>query len=400
MHFDIATAMTVTSLLTFGVGMSLMFATWRYPANLRAAMRIWVGGVFLLALALLAIGVFGAAPSPTLVAVFNTVYALAYAEMGRALNRFAERRNSFVALVLVALVALISFVLGVLWSEPRWRIALNCLPLAALQCAVALPILRTRASLRAAGYLTGILFLACAALTLARGVAELLGPTLVPAEANTAIRSVVLVFSAILPILGTMGFMLMCGDHLNDDLARLAMRDPLTGVYNRRTLVGLAERAIDAATRENSPLALLAVDVDHFKRVNDQLGHDVGDDALCGLVTLMEESLKPEQTLSRIGGEEFAVLLPNNTEADACLVAERLRRHVERSPVLIDGRPLQLRVSIGVAALTPVMDDLGALLRDADRALYSAKRAGRNRVVAASKMLRAPVHVLRRDTSA
>jgi diguanylate cyclase (GGDEF)-like protein len=320
--------------------------------------------------------------------------------MGRALNRFAGRRNGLMPMALVALVALFSFVFAAVWNESRWRIALNCVPLAALQCAVALPILRTRASLRAAGYLTGILFLACAALTLTRGVVELLGPTLVAVDTNTAIRNVVLVSSTILPILGTIGFMLMCCDLLNDDLARLAMRDPLTGVYNRRTLAGLAERAIDAATRDNIPLALLAVDVDHFKRVNDQLGHDVGDDALCALVTLMEESLKPEQTLSRIGGEEFAVLLPNNSEADACLVAERLRRHVERTPVLIDGRPLQLRVSIGVAALTPVMDDLGALLRDADRALYSAKRAGRNRVVAASKMLRAPVHVLRRDTSA
>ncbi|MET0225790.1 MAG: GGDEF domain-containing protein [Dokdonella sp.] len=400
MHFDIATAMTVTSLLTFGVGVSLMFATWRYPANLRGAMRIWVGGVFLQALALLAIGTFGFAPATWMIVLFNTIYALAYAEMGRALNRFAGRRNGFTPMLLVAAVALISFVLGAVWNEPRWRIALNSVPLAALQCAVALPILRTRASLRAAGYLTGILFLACAALTLARSVVEILGPGLVPTETSVVIRNIVLVFSAILPILGTIGFMLMCGDHLNDDLARLAMRDPLTGVYNRRTLAGLAERAIDAATRANRPLALLAVDVDHFKRVNDQLGHDVGDDALCGLVMLMEESLKPEQTLSRIGGEEFAVLLPNSSEADACLVAERLRRHVERSPVLIDGRPLQLRVSIGVAALTPTMDDLGALLRDADRALYSAKRAGRNRVVAASKMQRAPVHVLRRDTSA
>jgi diguanylate cyclase (GGDEF)-like protein len=400
MHFDIATAMTVTSLLTFGVGASLTFATWRYPSNLRAAMRIWVGGVFLQALALLAIAAFGFAPASVLIVVFNTVYALAYAEMGRALNRFAGRRNGLMPLALVVTVALISFLLAAMWNEPRWRIALNCVPLAALQCAVALPILRTRASLRAAGYLTGILFLACAALTLGRSVVEILGPTLVPADTNMAIRNVVLVSSAILPILGTIGFMLMCGDRLNDDLARLAMRDPLTGVYNRRTLASLAERAIDAATRDNIPLALLAVDVDHFKRVNDQLGHDVGDDALCALVALMEESLKPDQTLSRIGGEEFAVLLPNNSEADACLVAERLRRHVERTPVLIDGRPLQLRVSIGVAALTPVMDDLGALLRDADRALYSAKRAGRNRVVAASKMVRAPVHMLRRDTSA
>jgi diguanylate cyclase (GGDEF)-like protein len=182
--------------------------------------------------------------------------------------------------------------------------------------------------------------------------------------------------------------MLMCGDRLNDDLARLAMVDPLTGVYNRRTLAGMAERAITDAFRSARSLALLAVDVDHFKRINDQFGHDTGDEALRGLVAMMQAALPPEHVLSRIGGEEFAVLLPGSSEAEACLTAERLRRHVERSPLFIEGRPLTLRVSIGVAALGDDCGDLAALLRGADRALYAAKRAGRNRVAAISKCAR------------
>jgi diguanylate cyclase (GGDEF)-like protein len=398
MHFDIATAMTMTSLLTFGVGASITFAAWRYPANLRSAMQVWVGGLFLQTLSLLVLGLSGFAPPPILLIALNTLHALAIAEMGRALNLFAERRRGFLPLALVAMVALDSFLLGSVWNEARWRIALNSLPIAALQFAVALPILRARSSLRPAAYLTGTLFLGCAVLTVLRGLAELLGPQIVAADLNATIGSITLVFSGILPTLGTIGFMLMCGDRLNDDLARLAMRDPLTGVYNRRTLVGLAERAIDLAQRSGGPLALLAADVDHFKRINDQFGHDVGDDALCGLVALMQESLSADQTLSRIGGEEFAVLLPGKTEAEACLIAERLRRHIERSPLLIDGRTLNLRVSIGVAALADDIGDLGDLLREADRALYSAKRGGRNRVAAASKMVRAPVHMLHRDT--
>jgi diguanylate cyclase (GGDEF)-like protein len=383
MHFDIATALSITSLLTFAVGGSLMFAASRYPTELRETLRVWTGGLFLQGFALFAPAMLGTSPDPRMILPLNLIYALAYFEMGRAMNLFAGRPRSYLSIVLVAAVALNSFLFDIVWPRDSWRLIANAVPLAALQYSVAHSILRERRPLRPADYLTGTLFLACAALALARGFVLFLGPAFVARETYALLSNVVYVFSAILPTIGTIGFMLMCGDRLNDDLARLAMVDPLTGVYNRRTLAGLAETAIQDAARDAKPLSLLAIDVDYFKSINDEFGHDCGDEALRGLVMLIQESLYPDQILCRIGGEEFAVLLPGLGEAEACLAAERVRQHISASPLPVEGHTLALRVSIGVATLAGDTHDLTALLRDADRALYCAKRSGRDRIAAA-----------------
>jgi len=384
MHFDISTALTLTSLLTLAVGASLRFAASRYPPELRATMRVWIGGLFLQAAALFAPALVGTSPEPILVVPLNFIYALAYAEMGRAVNLFTGRPRSYFGLVLVAIVTLVSILLALVWQDDRWRVALNSVPLALLEYSVAHAILRDRTPLRPADYLTGALFVACASLALSRGFVVFLGPAIVPHETYVMLTNLVYVFSSVLPMIGTIGFVLMCGDRLNDDLARLAMVDPLTGVYNRRTLAGLAATAMEESAVTGKPLSLLALDVDHFKRINDEFGHDVGDETLCGLVGLIQESLHPEQILCRLGGEEFAILAAGLGEAEACLTAERVRRHVAASPLSVAGNDLSLRVSIGVATLNAGNGDLTSLLRDADRALYSAKRAGRDRVAAAS----------------
>ncbi len=390
MQFDIATEMTITSLLTFGVGASLSFAISRYPVELRAAMRVWIGGLFLQTFALIAVAL--AEPTPTAIVqiVGNTTYALAFAEMSRAMRIFFGQRRHNLPLLLVAWVALNSFVLGVVWPGVAVRVALNAAPLALLQLTVAWSVLFHRKGLRPADYLTGTLFVACAVLAVSRGLIELLVAADVAPALHRIVSTGVFVFGSILPMLGTIGFMLMCSDQLSDDLGRLAMIDPLTGAYNRRTLAERAQAAIGEATRLHLPLALLAIDVDHFKQINDEYGHDTGDEALLGLVRLMGESLDAGYVLSRIGGEEFAILMPGLDEAEACGVAERVRRHVADSSLSINGHTIRLRISIGVSALAGDVADLGAMLRAADRALYAAKRGGRDRVVAGATLARAP----------
>ncbi len=381
MQFDIATAMMVTALLTFCVGASLSFATSRYPAELRAAMRVWIGGLFLQTFALIA----GALADPTVSAgvliVGNTAYALAFAEMARAMRFFFGHPRSDFPVFLVALVTFNSVLSGVVWPGIVHSVALNAAPLAILQLTVAHLVLFRRKGLRPADYLTGTLFIACAALAVTRGLIELLVEPGVAPGLHRGITNGVFVFGSILPMLGTIGFMLMCGDRLSDDLMRLAMVDPLTGAYNRRTLAEHARAAIGEAVRLRLPLALLAIDVDHFKEINDEYGHETGDEALLGLVRLMRESLDAGHVLSRIGGEEFAVLMPGTDETDARAVAERLRRHVADSSLLINDHVIRLQISIGVSALADGIGDLGALLRAGDQALYAAKRAGRNRVI-------------------
>lgn len=391
MNFDIRSAMLITSLLTICVSASLWFAASRYPDHLRRAMRIWIGGLMLQMIALASAVIRGPSSSaPLMIIATNAIYAMSYAEMGRAMNEFAGRRPSWLPLALVGLFVFVLVLFTMVWPSPRWRVTFDTAPLVALQLGVAFSVLRGRAPLRPADWLTGSLFVACAVLALARGVAEFLGPDLVSSDARLGVLYTVLVFSSILPTIGTIGFMLMCGDRMNDDLARLAMLDPLTGVYNRRTLATLAAQSIDAARRAQRPLALLAIDVDHFKEINDACGHETGDEALVALVRLMREALGEEPLLSRIGGEEFAVVLCDTGEEAAFEVAERMRRHIAMSPLALGRHSLKVNVSIGVAATSREVGTLRDLLRNADRALYAAKHAGRNRCMTWSSLVEPP----------
>ena len=387
MAFDLPTAILVTALLTFGVGASLSFAASRYPQHLRTSMRIWIGGLLLETLALLSAVIRGpGAVDAFFIVATNTVYALSFAEMGRAMDHFAGRARSRVPLLLVGVVCVILILFTAVWPSPRWRVSLDTIPLVALQLGVARSVLFGRDVLRPADHLTGLLFVAVAVLALLRGLAEFAGPLLPAFDFRGEVLSAVLLFGATLPMLATIGFTLMCVDRLNDDLSRLAMVDPLTGVYNRRTLASYAETAIEDARRLQLPLALLAIDVDHFKQINDRYGHDAGDEALLALIERMRAVLADDMMLSRIGGEEFAVLLPATEEADAVEIAERMRREVASSPLLLGEHALSLQVSIGIATLGDGPRNLHDLLREADRALYAAKHAGRNRCVARSSL--------------
>lgn len=168
---------------------------------------------------------------------------------------------------------------------------------------------------------------------------------------------------------------------LRDKLLEQSHIDPLTGLYNRRAIDEHFEEGVRRALAESREIALLALDIDHFKSFNDRHGHDGGDVALREVGTLLRRTLRHGDVLCRFGGEEFAVLLPETTSAEAEVVAEKLRTAVEAMPLHREGRSLgHVSVSIGVAVLDVQGDTLSALMRRADRALYRAKSGGRNRV--------------------
>ena len=388
MHFDLATAMLVTSALTLAVGASLAVAVSRYPDRLREAMHIWIRALLLQTPVFLLFGVVGELPGVAAVIVANALFALAYAEMGRAVRVFSGNNPKLtrLELALIAALIVIPIVFGGIWPNPRVRLMLGAPVLAWLSLDVARSILRRDGRLRASDWLTGGLFIASAIPMLLRGAIELLGhmPELDPWR--TFGRNLFFIMGSALPMIGTIGFLLMCNDRINEELTRLAMQDPLTGVFNRRTFEERAATVIDEAARGVRPLSLLAVDIDHFKHLNDEFGHAGGDEALRLVVALMRETLAEGQILSRIGGEEFAVLLPGADEAEAAVTAERLRRHLEHSPIDIEGRKLCLEISAGVATVGPGLRTLATLLRAADRALYAAKHAGRNRVATSSTL--------------
>ena len=158
-----------------------------------------------------------------------------------------------------------------------------------------------------------------------------------------------------------------------------ALRDALTGTGNRIAMDQTLSREVEVARRHLLPLSILMLDLDHFKRINDEHGHSVGDDALRAVATALKNSLRNVDMVFRFGGEEFLVLLSSTPLQAACMVGERLRQAVEELDYRHAGEPLKLSISLGCADLRPGegSDDL---LRRVDEALYEAKRDGRNRL--------------------
>lgn len=169
----------------------------------------------------------------------------------------------------------------------------------------------------------------------------------------------------------------------NQRLRELAIRDPLTGAFNRRHLHSLLDAELDRSRRHDHTVSLILADVDHFKRINDRFGHAAGDRVLTAVAAALADGVRNHDSVGRFGGEEFLVLLPETGIAEAVTVAERLRCAVA-ALAFPELDALEVRLSLGVAEARGV-DATGAdaLMAAADDALYQAKRSGRDRVVAA-----------------
>ncbi len=166
-----------------------------------------------------------------------------------------------------------------------------------------------------------------------------------------------------------------------EEMERLATIDGMTGIYNRRHFLILADREWERARRYNRPLSFLMLDIDHFKSINDKFGHEAGDRIIVHLAHLAGHCKRASDVLARMGGEEFALLLPETTLSRAKTVAERLRQSVLRKPLTESRWPIRASISVGVAEASAEMESLSDLMRAADQALYRAKRAGRNQTV-------------------
>ncbi|TVP52496.1 MAG: GGDEF domain-containing protein [Halomonadaceae bacterium] len=170
----------------------------------------------------------------------------------------------------------------------------------------------------------------------------------------------------------------------NQKLEHLAQTDELTGCANRRYFFSRGGLEFEKALRYNWPLSVIAIDIDHFKTVNDQYGHASGDRVLEAFAALLRRNLREIDLPARIGGEEFVILLPGTDGAGAHLLAERLRRETEISPVTTDKGPISIKASFGVADIASTGNtDFDGFISAADTALYQAKKRGRNRVVGA-----------------
>ena len=165
------------------------------------------------------------------------------------------------------------------------------------------------------------------------------------------------------------------------NLEKLATTDFLTGIYNNRYFFEIGKKEIQRARRFNNSLAIIMIDIDHFKYFNDNFGHAAGDKVLIEIARICRKTLRNIDVLARLGGEEFAVILPSTNAANAETVAENLRAAVAAARLEFISEDIKITASFGISELTPEDKHIESILRRADTALYEAKRTGRNRVI-------------------
>lgn len=350
-----------------------------------AGVNRWAQGDLVGGGALLLLGLHDGLPDMLTVAVAEVLLIAAIALQHRALRSFFDLApRTTLELVAVAFAAAQTLWFWYLVDVPGARVIALASVAAAVYGSVAVTILAPRRRSMPGATLIGTAVIVLLMLAVVR-------TAIVIATSGTGAElldwhpiQVPFYFSAVLFVaLTNLGFVVMIDARRRRDLERLASIDGLTGLVNRRMLMTIAEKTLAQAARTGRPLALMMLDLDRFKALNDRYGHAAGDDALARFARIAESGIRTGDVLGRYGGEEFVAVLPDTTERTAAAIAERVRSIVEDDATRT-GSPPRCTVSIGVVGTTePARASLDELLRAADEALYRAKRS-RNAVTCAS----------------
>ncbi|MFD2180707.1 sensor domain-containing diguanylate cyclase [Rhodoplanes azumiensis] len=377
MRFDLPTLYIVAILATAASGAMLLVA---WLQNRKAATLAWWGGAtLLLAVAAVVVVGRGVLPDTVSIVVGGSLWLAAYGGMWCAAHVFAGARPR------PAVAAFGAVVWVMLWQLPAFRDSQETRLQAFSVLAVVILALTARAYARmpelrpvSRGLAVGLLSIQAALYAVRIPFA---GHFVFPVPADQVGIVVPLWIIALFLAADSMPFLVlaMAKDRVETELRRDALRDPLTGVANRRAFFDRGERTLARTLADGRPAALLMIDLDLFKRINDRLGHAAGDAALRLFCDGTAALLRPTDLLARTGGEEFACLLPGAGVTDAMQIAERIRDwFAGQGPTIGTTDPVS--VSIGVAATSALDHDLAGLMDRADRALYAAKANGRNRV--------------------
>ncbi|HET7728535.1 MAG TPA: GGDEF domain-containing protein [Usitatibacter sp.] len=367
-------------------------------ADLMLAAALWIGAsrglrdglsqwASSLAVRALALGIFALAGSAQSggIAVGGALLALSITLQGAALLAFDRR--PFPAWLHSAVVAAIAVPLQLLERDAAIAVLFGGVVFGSLLLVVAAFAWHLRAlpRSRARQIVLGA-YVAAGGSFMLRGVGAMVSADPMrgfDAPSGFAAATFITCFAASLA--ATLGFLLLQKERADGEAARLANVDPLTGAINRRTFHETAERELSRARRAGTPLSMILLDIDHFRAVNDQHGHVVGDEVLARIADVIRSAMRKEDMLVRFGGEEFLVMLPDVPGPGAVIVAGRIRRTVAGAEIEVGGRKFFLTVSLGVAArLDEGPESADGLIARADSALALAKQRGRNRVVALS----------------
>lgn len=367
--------MFITALMGPVLAVVLLSLRRTYPTSI-SGLGWWAQGTLWMFCGALLIAARSSIADLLSIVVGNGLFMLGYLQWVWGTEKFLGRpvvSKKLSVLVLAAVAALVWFLL----VQPDF--ALRTLVVSATLITLNLVHchrLATGSDLKAAGrfLLFALAGSACGTLARLTGVltglmgAELFDDNQLNAALNAA--------QALFTLLTLLAFVLIASERVREEFERLATKDSLTGALMRGAWHALSQAEVDRGRRHARPLSLVAMDLDHFKHINDSLGHAAGDQALIDFVQRAGTHLRRQDLLGRLGGEEFVLLLPETGLEDATTVAERIRLATERAT----GTP-RYTVSIGVATLQPEETTISALLARADAAMYRAKHQGRNRVV-------------------
>ncbi|MBV8565257.1 MAG: GGDEF domain-containing protein [Methylobacteriaceae bacterium] len=392
MSFDPATLMTLTALTAATVGALLVFA-WAQNRSHRA-LAMWGGADLGGAVATALLMTRNHTPDFVSITLPFGIIAVTYAVIWAAGRAFADRPLQPTWMAAGALVWLLACASPAFFASTQARVTLISAIGATYMLATACELWRDRGEHLPSRYpIVGCLVLHAGLLLARAGVAAV---WTLPQGSEVLMTPWVALMSiepTIMVIAG--GFLQLSLAKERSELVqrRAAATDELTGVASRRAFLEEGERRLNAALRQGLPAALLLLDLDHFKQINDSHGHHMGDRVLQAFARRAVEILRPGDLFGRVGGEEFGALLSNTGPEAALRVAERLRQAVEDLDFSEGDVELRLSVSVGVATASGPSCDFGDLLRQADHALYGAKSAGRNcvqqRKLHAAPLLRA-----------
>lgn len=358
--------------------------TWRAHRHI-TALAYWAAASGAGVVGMAFIALYGVLPASIVVPVSNAAVLTTYILIWFGFHSFDGRPIPFRA----GVIALTVLTAGNLWflfvtDDIAARILIASAGIAGFSILSAVELARPRRSEppRQAKRMTALVFALHAAFVTVR---VLMMPGAGPLDSVVApnvLQSIVFLEAILAVTAWSFGFLAMTSERLQADLDLLATYDPLTGALNRRAFLEQADRELARAERAKAPLALLLLDLDRFKRINDEHGHMAGDALLRAFAETVTARLRQSDLFGRYGGEEFCLLLPDTDPVGAKVLAEALRGDVERRSVDFNGSRLAASVSIGIAECRTGAG-LNVAFADADAALYTAKRNGRNQVVLA-----------------
>ncbi len=383
MHLDINTLFMVTIYVEAILGLLLLFA-WVQNTQIHAV--AWWGFAHLMRAASVALfGMYGSAPSLISIDLANALLLTAFAVTWTGARVFDGRTVEPVYLVTGAVIWLLVCRLPGIQDTVGLRALVASGIITAYTWLTAFEFWRGRDEKLVSRWPAIFMLFAHGALFLLRTPLMAKMPWSAATDLNASVWMTVLSFEALLFTI-SIAFILLAMAKERTELRHrtAAMVDPLTGIANRRSFL---QDAAALALRHNSnprPTAVLLIDLDHFKSVNDRFGHAIGDRVLEIFADAMRESIRSSDLIGRLGGEEFAAILRDTGRDKAVAVADRLRECFAREAQDVDGRPVCATVSIGVVHSEAPALDVAELLAQADQALYFAKERGRNRVELAS----------------